>query len=50
LEIDGGINLQTIASARSAGCDLFVVGSGIFKHDDYNAAVAALDAEIVGAV
>lgn len=50
LEIDGGINLETIASARAAGCDLFVVGSAIFKQNDYSAAVAALDAEILGAV
>lgn len=49
LEIDGGINLETIASARSAGCDLFVVGSAIFKHDDYAAAVSQLDAAIAGA-
>ncbi|WP_182866698.1 ribulose-phosphate 3-epimerase [Stieleria mannarensis] len=50
LEIDGGINLQTIAAARAAGCDLFVVGSGIFKQDDYAAAIAALDDAIAGAV
>lgn len=49
LEIDGGINLDTIASARTAGCDLFVVGSAIFKHDDYAAAIAALDDQIAGA-
>ena len=50
LEIDGGINLETIASARTSGCDLFVVGSAIFKHQDYAAAVAALDAQIAGVV
>lgn len=50
LEIDGGINRETIASARSVGCDLFVVGSAIFKQDDYAAAIAALDEEIAGAV
>ncbi len=49
LQIDGGINLETIASARAAGCDLFVVGSAIFGQDDYQAAIAALDAEIEGA-
>ena len=46
LQIDGGINLDTIRNARQAGCDLFVVGSAIFKQDDYVAAVAKLDAEI----
>ncbi|QDV83512.1 ribulose-phosphate 3-epimerase [Planctomycetes bacterium TBK1r] len=50
LEIDGGINLETIGAARAAGCDLFVVGSAIFKQDDYAAAIAALDAEIAGGV
>ncbi len=42
LEIDGGINADTIASARAAGCDLFVVGSAIFRHDDYVAAMKDL--------
>ena len=46
LEIDGGINVSTIRSAREAGCDLFVVGSAIFKQDNYADAVARLDAEI----
>ena len=50
LEIDGGINLDTIASARSAGCDLFVVGSAIFKQDDYRPAIEALEREIGGVV
>ena len=48
LQIDGGINLQTIASARRAGCDLFVVGSAIFKQDDYSAAVESLEKAIGG--
>jgi len=42
LEIDGGINLETIALAREAGCDLFVVGSAIFRHSDYKAAISNL--------
>lgn len=49
LEIDGGINLETIASARSAGCDLFVVGSALFKKDDYGVAMKQLDDAIAGA-
>ena len=39
LEIDGGINGQTISLARAAGCDLFVVGSAIFRHSDYRVAI-----------
>ncbi len=38
LEIDGGINDSTIAESCSAGAQWMVVGSGIFKHDDYRAA------------
>src|SRR3974377_728239 len=34
LEIDGGIHLETIATARSAGVDWFVIGSGIFGFKD----------------
>ncbi len=49
LEIDGGINANTIGAARAAGCDLFVVGSAIFGTDDYVAAVSELDAAIAGA-
>tara|TARA_R110002049_G_scaffold27321_3_gene94440 strand:- start:86171 stop:86863 length:693 start_codon:yes stop_codon:yes gene_type:complete len=46
LEIDGGINRDTIRSAREAGCDLFVVGSAIFGKEDYAAAIDELDQEI----
>ncbi|MEM9586734.1 MAG: ribulose-phosphate 3-epimerase [Planctomycetota bacterium] len=43
LEIDGGINARTIGEARQAGCDLFVVGSAIFRADDYSVAIRELD-------
>lgn len=42
LEIDGGINAETIASARSAGVDWFVVASAIFDHKDRPAAIREL--------
>jgi ribulose-phosphate 3-epimerase len=42
LEIDGGINGQTISLARAAGCDLFVVGSAIFRQSDYGVAIKDL--------
>jgi ribulose-phosphate 3-epimerase len=35
LEVDGGVNDQTIAACSAAGADLFVVGSAIFGHPDY---------------
>ena len=34
LEIDGGINLQTIGQASSAGVNCFVAGAAIFGADD----------------
>jgi ribulose-phosphate 3-epimerase len=34
LEIDGGINAQTIPLARDAGADVFVAASAIFEHPD----------------
>jgi ribulose-phosphate 3-epimerase len=42
LQIDGGINSDTIGPARQAGCDLFVVGSAIFGSDDYASAINQL--------
>ena len=42
LEVDGGINEQTIGSCRAAGADLFVVGSGIFRRADYGQAMSDL--------
>ena len=34
LQVDGGINVETIRSAREAGADLLVAGSAIFWQDD----------------
>jgi len=47
LEVDGGVNTGTIARCAEAGADLLVVGSAIFKQDDYRAAVRQLHALIV---
>lgn len=46
LEVDGGINRNTIAKCAEAGADLLVVGSAIFQQDDYRAAVGQLHALI----
>ncbi len=46
LEIDGGINAETIGPARDAGCDLFVVGSAIFRHESYSQAMQQLSASM----
>jgi ribulose-phosphate 3-epimerase len=35
IEVDGGINSETIGSVSKAGADAFVAGSAIFGSDDY---------------
>lgn len=42
LEVDGGVNIGTIADCHQAGASLFVVGSAIFGQDDYRIAVERL--------
>jgi ribulose-phosphate 3-epimerase len=42
LEIDGGVNAETISSCAAAGAQLFVVGSAIFKQPEYGAAIRRL--------
>lgn len=44
IEIDGGIDPDTIALAAEAGCDSFVAGSAVFKSDDPAQAVEELRA------
>lgn len=42
IEIDGGINTDTIAQAAAAGCDAFVAGSAVYGSEDPAAAVEKL--------
>ena len=42
LEIDGGINADTIRQAKDAGVDWFVAASAIFDNKDRAAAITAL--------
>jgi ribulose-phosphate 3-epimerase len=42
IEIDGGINADTIHAAAAAGADIFVAGSAVFGADDPRAAVEEL--------
>jgi ribulose-phosphate 3-epimerase len=44
VEIDGGINPQTIRQAKDAGADWFVVASAIFDKPDRGAAISELRA------
>jgi ribulose-phosphate 3-epimerase len=49
VEIDGGINEDTIAAAAEAGVDCFVAGSAVYGADDPGAAVTALRATAAAA-
>lgn len=42
LEVDGGVNVDTIADVVGAGADVLVAGSAVFKGDDYVATIQAL--------
>lgn len=42
VEIDGGINAETVALAKEAGANVIVAGSGIFKAADRAAAIRVL--------
>lgn len=42
IEIDGGINPETAARARSAGVDILVAGTGVFRQGDYARAIEAI--------
>ena len=44
LQVDGGINRETIAAAAAAGADTFVAGSAVFGKPDYRAVIADLRA------
>lgn len=48
LEVDGGVNLKTIASCYQAGASLFVVGSAIFGQANYQTAMTQLTAALSG--
>ncbi|MBP5623018.1 MAG: ribulose-phosphate 3-epimerase [Thermoguttaceae bacterium] len=42
IEIDGGIDENTIGSAAEAGVNLFVAGTSVFRSQDYGAQVSLL--------
>ncbi len=45
IEVDGGVNADTIELAAEAGADVFVAGSAVYGADDPARAVAALRAQ-----
>lgn len=44
LEVDGGVNLQNIASIAQAGTDVLVAGAAVFGTADYTQTITALKA------
>ena len=50
LEVDGGINHDTIGAAAGAGADTFVAGSAVFGKPDYRAVIGDLRARAAAAV
>ena len=42
LEVDGGVNKETIGLAAKAGAEVFVAGSAIFSHSDRGQAISEL--------
>ncbi|MGA6925618.1 MAG: ribulose-phosphate 3-epimerase [Desulfosarcina sp.] len=44
IQIDGGVNPDTIGRIAAAGVDIFVAGSAIFGSDDYTRAISRLKA------
>ncbi|CAN3128794.1 ribulose-phosphate 3-epimerase [Mycobacterium sp. smrl_JER01] len=49
IEIDGGINADTIEAAAEAGVDCFVAGSAVYSADDPAAAIESLRAQAAAA-
>ena len=50
VEVDGGVNGDTIERAAEAGADVFVAGSAVYGADDPAKAIAALRARALGAM
>ena len=42
LEVDGGVNIDTLKDVVDAGANVLVAGSAVFKGDDYAATIGAL--------
>jgi ribulose-phosphate 3-epimerase len=45
LEVDGGINRETIYACWRAGADAFVAGNAVFSADDPRTEIGALRAQ-----
>jgi ribulose-phosphate 3-epimerase len=48
IEVDGGVKVENIRGVSAAGGDIFVVGTGIFKTENYEETIKRLREEIGG--
>jgi ribulose-phosphate 3-epimerase len=46
IEVDGGVKVENIRDVSVAGGDIFVVGTGIFKTENYEETIRRLRQEI----
>jgi len=46
LEVDGGVKIDNIGAIAAAGADMFVAGSAIFGHPDYQEIITAMRQEV----
>ena len=46
IEVDGGVKIENIREVSAAGGDIFVVGTGIFKTENYEETIRKLRQEI----
>jgi ribulose-phosphate 3-epimerase len=46
IEVDGGVKIENIKEVSKVGADIFVVGTGIFKTDNYEETIRKLREEI----
>lgn len=49
LEVDGGVKVDNIGAIAAAGADMFVAGSAIFGHPDYEQIITQMRGEIAKA-
>ena len=42
IEVDGGVNINTISEAAAAGANIFVAGNAVFTTEDYGKTIGAL--------
>ncbi len=48
LEIDGGVKVDNIGAIAAAGADMFVAGSAIFGHENYQSVISDMRRELTG--